>query len=389
MRTTQVAWRVVDRIDRTSCMQYEPKKSMWLAESQFGFCFVYRHIHIQFIRGPCAGEVLELAGPEVRMGSGESCDIIIPDRTVSHVHAILRIEGDALRVIDANSKNGTHIDNVRIRDAYIEPGSALTMGTSTARIRLLAEVVELPPSNFEHFGNVIGRSIAMRNIFAVIDGFARTQETLLIEGAPGTGKTTIAAAIHAASARCDEPFVMFDCSTMPKDALEIDLFGGISSGTPPASALRRGRLDEADGGTLVLQHVDALPIELQSKLLGALDWQIIRPLGTAKAWRLDVRIIATTTRDLANEMNKNRFREDLHQRLAMRSLRLPPLRDRAEDIPILARYFEKAWRLRTGKRASLSDSVLEELKLAGWPGNVRELRSTVEDILTHERRGAR
>lgn len=361
-------------------MQYDRAKSTWLSESEIGFCLVFCQIRISFIWGPLVGETLDLPGPEVRLGSAAHCDLVIPDRTVSHVHGILRIESEGIRVIDTASKNGTYVDNVRINDAYIKPESSITMGTSTFRVQLLEEVMDLPLSNREHFGHVVGKSIAMRRIYPVLEAFANARETLLLQGEPGTGKRAIAEAIHAASDRSNEPFLTFDCANRPNNTLEMELFGGATGG----SEFHRGCVDQADGGTLVLEEIGALPIELQKKLLGLLDKHTMRPLGAQTEWQLDVRIIATTTRDLDVEMGKHRFREELHHRLSMRKIRLPPLRDRVEDIPILVRHFQNAWCSRNGKLASISESVLEALKVAPWPGNVEELRNAVENLLMHQ-----
>jgi len=300
-------------------MQYDRAKSMWLSESDIGLNLVLRQIRISFIRGPLAGETFDLPGPEVRMGSAASCDLIIPDRTVSHVHGILRIENDGIRFIDAISKNGTYVNNVRINDAYVEPESTITMGTSTFRVQLLEEVMDLPLSNHEHFGPVVGKSIAMRRIYPFLEVFANSRETLLLEGEPGTGKMAIAEAIHAFSDRTDEPFITFDCANTPRNTIETKLFGGTTAG----SEFHRGCVDEADGGTLVLEEIGALSIELQKKLLGLLEKHAMRPLGAATEWQVDVRVIATTTRDLAVEVRKHRFREGLYHRFSMRAIRLP------------------------------------------------------------------
>lgn len=356
---------------------------MRLVESERDLRLVYCTIRISFLRGPLAGVTVDLPGPEERIGSAASCDLIIPDRTVSHLHGILRIERDGMRIIDASSKNGTYVNNVRINDAYLEPEMSITMGTSTFRVQLIEQAKDLPLSNHEHFGPIVGKSVAMRRIYSVLEVFANSRETVLLEGEPGTGKSAVAEAIHAAGARRDKPFVTFDCARCPPNTAEIELFGGTTGMLRATAEFRPGCVEEADGGTLVLEEIGALPIELQKKLLGLLDKRAITPFGASTGWPLDVRLIATTTRDLAVEMRKDRFREELYQRLSMRSLRLPPLRDRAEDIALIVRHFENLWYSRTGKAFSISDSVLDVLNVAPWPGHVRELRNTVERMLVY------
>ncbi|MDC3959613.1 sigma 54-interacting transcriptional regulator [Polyangium jinanense] len=363
-------------------MKREGAKSTWPVETETGLSLRSHKIHVECIRGPLAGKVYELKGPEARIGSGTDCHLVIPDRTVSHVHVCLRIEGDAIRVLDMKSRNGTYVDDVRIKDAYARPDSTIVLGASAMRLRMLKDEIDVPLSEHDHFGGLLGRSIVMRRVYALLELFAVLEGTVLLEGETGTGKEVAAAAIHGRSPRKDRPFVVFDCSAVPANLIESELFGHVSGAFTGAVSSRKGRFKEADGGTLFLDEIGELPLELQPKLLRALETRVIRPLGAEKDWRVDVRIIAATNRDLAIEVDKERFREDLYYRLAVLPVRLPPLRERVEDIPLLVRHFEKEWCSRPNPPAPLPDAILEKMKSTPWPGNVRELRNRVELLLS-------
>lgn len=356
--------------------------STWTIETPRGIALRSHKLRVELIRGPSIGRVFDHPGPEARVGSGADCDIVIPDNTVSHQHVILRIEGDAIRVLDVKSRNGTLVDNVRVKDAYARPDSIITVGASAMRLRMIREIVELPLSNRDHFGGLVGKSVAMRRVYALLERIAGTSTTVLIEGETGTGKEVVAAAIHEASARAAGPFIVFDCSAVPRELMESELFGHVSGAFTGAVSSRRGRFREADGGTLFLDEIGELPLELQPKLLRALEARTIRPLGSEKDLQVDVRIVAATNRNLAIEVDKDRFRDDLYYRLAVVPVRLPPLRERIDDVPLLVRHFEKDWRARPNPPAPLPASVVERMKAHSWPGNVRELRNKVDLMLS-------
>lgn len=340
-------------------------------------------ISVEVVRGPMTGKSVELAGPEARLGSrGEECDFVLEDSTVSRVHAILRIEGDTIRVIDAGSRNGTTVDGVRIRDAYARPDSTIGLGTSAVRLKMTRELIELPVSSSNRFGKLIGRSIAMRRVFTLLERISPTETTVLIEGETGTGKEVVAAAIHASSARAKKPFVVFDCSAVSATLIESELFGHERGSFTSAARERPGRFEAANGGTLFLDELGELPLEVQPKLLRALEAREVTRVGSNVPRRVDVRIIAATNRNLANEVERGRFREDLYYRLAVVPVRLPPLRERADDIPILIRHFESQFRSRENPPAPLSEETVRKLSAEQWPGNVRELRNKVDFMLS-------
>jgi transcriptional regulator with GAF, ATPase, and Fis domain len=338
-----------------------------------------RKMRIEVVKGVQQGAVVELPGPEARIGSGANCDLVIKDPTVSRLHLVVRIDGDLIRLTDAGSRNGTILDSVRVVDAFARPDSLITLGGTTLRLRMLNDVIELPLSIRERIGSMIGRSIAMRRIFAIIERVAPTDSTILVEGETGTGKELAAEAIHDESRRASAPFVVFDCSAVSASLIESELFGHVRGAFTGAVSDRPGAFEAAAGGTLFLDEVGELPLDLQPKLLRALEQRQIRRVGSNTPRQVDVRIVAATNRSLALEVDRGRFREDLYYRLAVIPIRLPPLRERLGDVPMLIRHFEKQLQSRPGSRVAplLPESMVDAYAGRAWPGNVRELRNEV------------
>jgi DNA-binding NtrC family response regulator len=238
----------------------------------------------------------------------------------------------------------------------------------------------------DSFGPLLGKSAAMRALFAVLKRVAPTSTTVLIEGESGTGKELIAEAIHAASNRAEGPFTVFDCAATPANLVESELFGYERGAFTGADARRIGRLEEAEGGTIFFDEIGELPPEIQPKLLRALESREFRRLGAEKSQRADVRVVAATNRDLAQEVNRGTFRHDLYYRLAVVRVEVPPLRDRADDLPLLVEHFAR--RVLEGDEASVArllarvpTSGWQRLAAHAWRGNVRELRNVVERSL--------
>lgn len=338
-------------------------------------------IRVEIVHGPDAGSVIELPGPEARVGSDPGCDLQLKDRKVSRQHLVLRIERDRIRVIDPGSRNGTTVDGVQVRDAYARPDSTIAIGGSALRLRMLSTIVELPISTRDRFGGLLGTSVAMRRLFAVLERVAPTDTTLLIEGESGTGKELAARGVHEASTRADGPFVVFDCSTASSTLLESELFGHKKGAFTGALDDRVGMFEEADGGTLFLDELGELPPDLQPKLLRVLESGEVRRVGSNKPRRVDVRVIAATNRSLPRAVDLGAFREDLYYRLAVVPIRLPPLRERPEDIPLLVRHLEQQLASRIPGAAPLPDHVVSLFGEQSWHGNVRELRNAVARAL--------
>ncbi len=229
---------------------------------------------------------------------------------------------------------------------------------------------------------IIGNSTSMRRLLATVARVAPKDITVLVRGETGTGKELIASLLHAQSSRSHAPLVRFNCAAIPGELAEAELFGHSQGAFTGASHARRGFFAQADGGTLVLDEVGELPLPIQAKLLRALQGGEIQPVGAAGMERVDVRVVASTNRDLAAEVRAGRFRGDLYYRLAVIELLVPPLRDHREDIPALAAEFARRLAERFGMEdVRLLPELVDALQRLDWPGNVRQLENAVARLL--------
>lgn len=230
--------------------------------------------------------------------------------------------------------------------------------------------------------DIITRSPEMLNVLDQAFRIAKREVSVLISGASGTGKELLANAIHKASNRSDKPFVAINCGALPENLLESELFGHAKGAFTGAVAAHPGLFREADGGTLFLDEIGDMPMTLQVKLLRALQERQIRPVGSSKHVDIDVRIISATHKDLHKEMEESTFREDLYYRLNVVNLKLPSLKSRSEDIPLLARSLLQQSAQRHGVNVSqFSDDAMQQLVTSSWPGNVRQLVNVVEQCV--------
>jgi DNA-binding NtrC family response regulator len=269
---------------------------------------------------------------------------------------------------------------VRVGDISIAEPVTLTLGTTTLKLAPATVEAEVPASTRTSFGSVLGRSLAMRELFEQLDAVAKSDCSLIIEGETGVGKEQVAESIHGESPRNEGPFVVVDCGALSGDLMESELFGHAKGAFSGADDDRKGLLQMADGGTLFLDEVAELPLPLQAKLLSVLERRKVTPVGSVEPRPIDVRVIAATNRNLAREVNEGHFRADLFFRLAVVRLRVPPLRERLDDIPQLVEGFLASLREREGSHVPLTLSPLELARLSAspWAGNVRELRNAVE-----------
>jgi two-component system nitrogen regulation response regulator NtrX len=248
--------------------------------------------------------------------------------------------------------------------------------------RRLEEENQLLRSELGHRYQVVGDSVPMKALRQQIAVTAPTNGRVLIYGESGTGKELVARALHAASLRSKGPFVEVNCAAIPEELIESELFGHIKGSFTGASEDKTGKFQKADGGTLFLDEVGDMSLRTQSKVLRVLEEQRFEPVGSNQTVRVDVRVIAATNKDLEKEIAHNRFRQDLFYRLNVIPFFVPPLRDRKEDIPILARHFLNEFSSAYGKKTrELSDTAMEILIRYPWPGNVRELRNLVERLV--------
>lgn len=236
-----------------------------------------------------------------------------------------------------------------------------------------------PSAARDSLGELIGRSPAMQRLFDMVALVAESSATVLIQGESGTGKELLAKTIHALSRRKDKPFIVVDCGALPETLLESELFGHVKGAFTGAVANKRGLFEEADSGTIFLDEIaDTTPV-FQAKLLRVLQEGEIRPVGGTKPIKVDVRVISATNKDLTDLVKEKAFRQDLYYRLAVLPLYVPPLRDRREDIPLLAEHFiARSCRRHQQPVRTLSDRAKQALSKAAWPGNVRELQHYIE-----------
>jgi DNA-binding NtrC family response regulator len=235
----------------------------------------------------------------------------------------------------------------------------------------------------ERFHGILGRSRPMRILFDLITQIAQARGPVLILGESGVGKELVAHAIHRESPRASAPFLAINCVAIPENLMESELFGHVAGAFTGATNARKGLFEEANGGTLLLDEIGEMPLQLQGKLLRILEDGHVRPLGSSRTQHVDVRILAATNRDLKSAIDEGQFREDLYYRLETFTLRIPPLRERGEDIELLAGYFLGQFGMQMGKSISgLSPEALQRLKTYTYPGNIRELQSMLERAVT-------
>lgn len=299
----------------------------------------------------------------LRVGSGPDNDWILTDRFVSASHLVLRPESDGVLVEDRGSRNGTYINGIRVRHGELRPGSLLRIGQTELRLATNAQ------------SELLGESPQLHRLREQVQRFAPSSLPVLVLGESGTGKELVAQALHQQSGRRG-PLITINCGALPKELIESELFGHERGAFTGADRRHLGCFAEASGGTLFLDELGELPIELQPRLLRVLENRTIRPVGASREVEVDVRIVAATHRDLAQSVKQGLFRHDLFYRLAGLSVEIPPLRQRPDDIVLLARHFVRQARSEQPE-LSMSDEELALLCQDDWPGNVRELKMAI------------
>jgi DNA-binding NtrC family response regulator len=320
---------------------------------------------------------------EIRIGSMEDNDIVLADDTVSRYHCRIVQDDTSYILVDNASTNGTFVNKVRVREAFLKPGCTIGVGQSQLAFNAREEEVQIVPSRADRCAGLIGGNSKMREIYSIIEKIAPTATTVVIDGETGTGKEVVAQAIHSLSPRSRNELVVFDCGAVPPNLIESELFGHEKGSFTGAVMSREGLFELADGGTLFLDELGELPIDLQPKLLRVLEQREVRRVGGAKSQKVDVRIIAATNRNLEDEVRAGRFRQDLFYRLSVVRLHLPSLQARADDIPLLVNHFLEHGsynRLPNGQQRAraFSREAMSALQRYPWPGNVRELVNVVE-----------
>jgi DNA-binding NtrC family response regulator len=329
-------------------------------------------LHVKVVSGADQGMSADASDTELSVGTDAGNDLVLTDRSVSRHHLSITMSKRGAHVRDLSSTNGTRIAGVDVVEAYVQPGSRIELGFTVLEL-FEHGVVTQALAETTSFADVLGESSTMRRLFAQLPRVAATDSTVLLTGETGCGKSLIARAIHRASARRDGPFVIVDCGAIPPSLIESELFGHVKGAFTGAHRDRLGAFRSAHGGTVLLEEVGELPMDLQPKLLRALEERTVTPVGDDRTHPLDIRVIAATHRDLRERINAGRFRGDLYFRLHVISLHIPALRERTRDIRLLADHF---YRELTGLPAPAN--LLADFEQRDWAGNVRELRAAVE-----------
>lgn len=333
---------------------------------------------IEVTAGPDLGAsiVLDALTPQpVLVGQSHVCTLRLGDPQVSRRHAALEIVDGDLWIRDLGSTNGTYVDRVKIREAALRGGEIVRLGATVLQVERDEEAAPPPTVRPQgRFGRVVGKSLEMQRIYPLCERLAHTNVPVVVEGETGTGKEALAESLHEMGPRANGPFVVFDCTAVPANLVESELFGHERGAFTGAVAARKGLFEQAHGGTLLIDEIGDLDVALQPKLLRAIERFEIRRVGGDKFLQVDVRVISATRRDLDREVQAGRFRDDLFHRLAVARVELPPLRQRKGDITALATHF---WQALGGDVAELPRELLLRWEDDPWPGNVRELKNTV------------
>ena len=325
--------------------------------------------------GPDQRSEVSGGAEEVAVGTAEANDLVLTDPSVSRHHFVIAPTAKGLLVRDLGSTNGTAINGVTIERAYLAAGATIGLGATKLRVEAVSGDARAALSQESRWGRALGTSEAMRKLFAVLPKLAASDATILLEGETGTGKGLLASAIHEASPRSKGPFIVVDCGSIPPNLIESELFGHEKGSFTGATGQRVGAFEAGKGGTVFLDEIGELPLDMQPKLLRALEEKLVKRIGGNEQIKLDIRVVAATNRDLRSEINRGRFRSDVYYRLNTFRLRVPPLRERRDDIALLiGHFYRQLSRGETEPPAELIASLVKH----DWPGNVRELRAAVE-----------
>ena len=338
-------------------------------------------VRLVIVNGDDAGRELFVDGSVV-VGSSETCDLQLHgDPGVSRRHLLVEPSVIGVRVRDQQSLNGTWQGAARLNDAELAEGSEIRVGATILRFERAERAPRTranPVRTHKEFGRFQGAAPVLTPLYEILERAAQSDATVLLEGESGSGKELLAEAVHERSARRAGPFVVVDCGSVPETLIESELFGHERGAFTGADRARAGAFETANGGTIFLDEIGELPLSMQPRLLRVLDRREVRRIGAAKYIPIDVRFVAATHRNLDREVEAGRFRLDLYYRLAVAIARVPPLRERGDDIELLARHFLKAY---DGAPEVLTSEVLGRMNASPWPGNVRELRNHIERLV--------
>ena len=338
-----------------------------------------RKARLVLASGLDAGREMEITKSRFCGGRSMINDLVLADKSISGTHFEIISQADGYLLRDLGSTNGTYIGDVRVREVFLRTNATFRAGYTDLKFIVTNEIVEILLSERDRFDSVIGESLKMREIFAILEKVAPSELTVLVTGETGTGKELVARAVHNASPRRARPFVVLDCSAIPRDLMESTVFGHEKGAFTGAVARKEGRFARAAGGTLFLDEIGELSPSTQVKLLRVLQEREIERLGGTQSVRVNVRLLAATHRPLEKLIEEGTFREDLFYRLNVFTIFAPPLRERKPDIMLLADHFLEKYSVEHGKHIKrISTPAIDMLTSYHWPGNVREIENTIE-----------
>lgn len=339
-----------------------------------GFC-------VTVVEGPDLGATAPLSASSICIGTDATNDLILTDPATSRRHAILKSTPSGPSLEDLASTNGTMINGVRVQSAFVPNRGRIQIGANVLTVVDQPGKFVVFPSEAPSFESMLGKSEPMREVFALVQQLAQTDLPVAITGETGCGKELIARALHTAGHRRSKSFQVLDCGSVVADLLRSEIFGHERGAFTGADAVRKGILEQAAGGTVLFDEIGEMGLALQPHLLRALETREISRLGSQQKIPVDFRIVSATNKDLGELARRGQFREDLFYRLSCISVRLPALRERPGDIPLLAHHFLERCAERLATPAPvLSDDALEHLRTLRWPGNVRQLRNAMEAL---------
>jgi DNA-binding NtrC family response regulator len=320
------------------------------------------------------GRQFDLERGVALVGTDPANDVVLYDTAVSRRHLLIRDEAAGCLVEDLGSTNGTFIEGTRIKQAYVERGTRIKLGGTLISVEARSRTLAIDAASASECYGILGKSPKMRQLFGQIEMFAPSQLSIVLHGESGTGKEIIAHAIHLASKRASGPYSVLDCAAVDPALVASSLFGHKRGAFTGATDARKGILLSASGGTVFIDELGELPPEVQPRLLRAVEQRTIMPIGADTPISVDVRFVCATHRDLSTMVDQGRFRQDLLYRLSGVVLEIPPLRERIEDVALLADHFLNA----VAPDRKFDAAAYRALEVHGWPGNVRELKNVVE-----------
>jgi transcriptional regulator with GAF, ATPase, and Fis domain len=337
---------------------------------------------LEVMDGPEQGRRVEFSKRIFRIGGDPLNDLVLTDRTVSRRHCELLRHGGQCKLVDLSSTNGTFLNDLKVGEVYLSHGAVFRLGQTRLRFTVEVEQEPVVRPRTDRYGDIIGSSPGLKDVFAIMDKVAPSELSVVIEGETGTGKELIARALHQNSRRAEMPLVVFDCSAFPATLLESELFGHEKGAFSGATYTHRGVFERANGGTIFFDELAEMDVEFQPKFLRVLETGEFRRVGGERTIKVDVRVVAATNRRLDEMIALGTFRRDLFYRLAKVRFRLPPLRERREDVALLAEFFLDQIAPQLGSRPTMTAQAVEALQQHAWPGNIREMRNVIERAAT-------